>query len=152
MYTYKDLEQLTGWSNQMLRNLQYQGVLSGDSSARPVLFDEVDARRAAWLAMLVRAHLPLSEANDLFATAIRQATKDPGVVMLLTHEGPKFISSEPKTLWELLRKEGGALHVISVGMFFNEVRKELKAIRKAHKDRNTRRLDEIEREPLHVVH
>jgi hypothetical protein len=38
-------------------------------------------------------------------------------------------------------------HVISVGMFFAEVKKELKAIQKVRKFRSSLRLDEIENEP-----
>jgi hypothetical protein len=152
MYTYKDLEQLTGANVRMLRHYQHLGILNGDSSSYPTTFDEADAYRAAWIAMLVRAHMTIEEANSLFATAIRAAIKDFSVVMLLTHEGPKFFSEAPTSLWDFVMREGAVFHVISVGPFFFEVRKELKAIQKVRKFSSSLRLDEIEREPLHVVH
>jgi hypothetical protein len=152
MYTYKDLEQLTGANIRMLRHYQHLGILNGDSSSYPTTFSEVDAYRAAWIAMLVRAHMTIEEANALFAPAIRNAIKDFSVVMLLTHEGPKFFNEAPSTLWDFVIREGAVFHVISVGPFFFEVRKELKAIQKVRKFRSSLRLDEIETELSSAVH
>jgi hypothetical protein len=139
MYTYKDLENLTGLSITWLRQWNHMGIINGDSSGRPTVFDMTDAWRAAWIAMLMRAHFPLNEANELFDEALGRARKDPGVVMLLTHEGPKFLSGEThfKRLWALVREEGAVFHVISVGMFFQKVQEELETMRKVRNFRKS---------------
>jgi hypothetical protein len=131
MYSYRDLEQLSGVSYPLLAQWKHRGIIDGEG--RPLLFTKEMAFRAVWLATLTRAHIPLDEANELFEKAVKRAAKDPGVVMLLTHEGPKFFSNEThfKRLWELVREEGAVIHVISVGLLFVEVESELEAMEKA---------------------
>jgi hypothetical protein len=142
MYTYKDLEQLTGLSNNALRQWQFRGILDGEG--RPTLFDEVDAIRAVWLVTLMRFHMPLDEANALFIEALKQGIKDPGVVMLLTPEGTKFISDKEK-----LAHQPIAFNGIRIGAFIVEVKAELEAIGKVSRYRIHLGLDS---EPLQAVH
>lgn len=137
MYTYKDLEQLTGVSYPSLVQWKRRGFIEGEGW--PLTFTEETALRAVWLAALSRAHIPLDQANELFLEALKRARKDPGVVMLLTHQGPKFFSNEThfKRLWSLVKEEGAVFQVISVGMFFQEIWKELEAIRKVRNFRGS---------------
>jgi hypothetical protein len=137
MYSYRDLEQLSGVSYPLLAQWKHRGVIDGEG--RPLLFTKEMALRTVWLATLTRAHIPLEEASELFDDALKRAIKDPGVVMLLTHEGPKFFSNEThfKRLWALIREEGAVIHVISIGLFFEEAQAELETMRKVRNFRKS---------------
>jgi hypothetical protein len=147
MYTYKDLEQLTGLPYSTLLQWNHRGIINSDSSVRPAIFDEADACRAAWIVMLIRFHMPMDEANALFVEALQRGIKDPGIVMLLTHEGTKFISDERKLA---IRKQPAVFQVIRVGAFFQEVKADLDAISKVRRFRASVGLKD--HEPLQAVH
>jgi hypothetical protein len=154
MFTYRELEQLTGIDYSRLRNWCSRGLIEVDGDGAgtknvPVTFTDEMVRRLMWIAQLGALNVHAEAALNLWAEAVRGRKNS---ILVITDEGPSWTNKE---IYEKRVKQLFAHHpmllAVSVPHFMESAKSRIANFERVQKFRGKIGANSM-REPTELVH
>jgi hypothetical protein len=153
MFTYRELEQLTGINYSHLRNWCSRGLIEVDGDGAgtkndPVTFTDEMVHRLMWIAQLSVLNVHAEAALNLWAEAVREQH----AILMITDEGYDWIDA---ALYEKRVKQLFAHHpmllAVSVPHFMESAKSRIANFERVQKFRGKIGADSM-REPTELAH